>query len=85
MTEQPATKPNLVLQARNAAVADLIAAHENEFHDFMAKRSSDLGIEYVRPLTPEEQARADVEATLAKYPNLRKEFGAPADPPIPGT
>jgi hypothetical protein len=71
--------PNNPLRARNAAVATLIAAHEDEFHDYMEKEHEARGLTYSRPLTPEQKAANDIAAILDKYPHLAVQFGAAQD------
>jgi hypothetical protein len=75
--------PNPVLQARNAATAALIEAHQEEWNDLMDKACADRGVTWSRPLTPEQKAANDIAALLDKYPHLRDQFapGALDGPP----
>jgi hypothetical protein len=86
----PKSRP--ILSVRAAAVADLIAAHTDEFHGYMAKHAADSGVEWAAPVDKTEvrrkraavkagKARTKIEALLAENPALRNEYGPASSSP----
>jgi hypothetical protein len=72
--------PNLALQARNAATAALIEAHQDEWDDLMEAECAKRGVTWSRPLTAEQKAANDIAVYLDKFPHLREQIVAKAAP-----
>lgn len=62
-------------RAYHKAVMALRKAHHDEWERLYQLACENEGVAYKRRLTPEEKAAAEIEAILAKFPNLRN----PAD------
>jgi hypothetical protein len=76
VTTENARGANKALQARNAATAALIEAHQDEWNDRMASECEARGIVWNRPLTPEQRAANDIAVLLEKFPHLREQIAS---------
>jgi len=66
----PAASPDAAKNrsaAYSAAEKRLREAHADEFHQYMAEECIKVGVDYVRKLTPQEKAAAQIAALVAQF------------------
>lgn len=68
------TENDLKARLRRQAERTVIKAHPDELHDEIGRLFRENGLEYQRPLTPEEKAAAEIEKLLEANPSLRKQY-----------
>jgi hypothetical protein len=71
--------------AYTAALAALREGHRDEFNQHLQAEYEKAGLEFKPRLTPAEKAKQEIEALLAKHPDLRDTFNVPAEDSADGS
>lgn len=64
----------LLREAYTAATQRLREAHREEFNGYYGEEAKQRGVEWSPRLSPEEKAKATLEALIAEHPDLLKDY-----------